>query len=382
MLKLFGERIGRPQIVAASLLFLLLLQCVWFLSRFHLSEPEGFLLQAGGQQLRGGAMAVTPQHSPFTAILAAIMEGVQGPGRLFQLDNLRWLIRLPFLFMGVMLGGSLWYVARRLYGNKGGYVALLLYIFSPLVVTRSAQVLPDIAAAWGSFGLVFTGIAVAHTLYAPREVILWNWKRIVLMGVSIGIAVASQYSMALLLLPVLCFMLWLAPVRRGAAAAILFAACVVGFVVLTFSFVPHVSWLPKALLQAHWVEFQPRQLFHLANWKLVGRFFLDSGSAPALLLLVSLVTYVVWPKTRYFGTTAPLLAGAFCVLLAFVMPIAGGYTFLIVSLPFWYVFIAGMAADLLESRYSDAVLGLLAGAILVHATLGIAGLVQLTYFTS
>ena len=37
----------------------------------------------------------------------------------------------PYLFFGVMLGASLWYVARRLYGNAGGYIALALYCFSP-----------------------------------------------------------------------------------------------------------------------------------------------------------------------------------------------------------------------------------------------------------
>ena len=42
-----------------------------------------------------------------------------------------WLARVPHLAFGLLLGASLWYVARRLYGNEGGFVALTLYCFSP-----------------------------------------------------------------------------------------------------------------------------------------------------------------------------------------------------------------------------------------------------------
>src|SRR6202166_2310342 len=83
-----------------------------------------------------------------------------------------WLARAPYVLFGVLLGASLWYVSRRLYGNSGGYIALALYCFSPAVVRSSALWLagPDIAAVWGTFGAVFAAIAVSHTLYAPREV--------------------------------------------------------------------------------------------------------------------------------------------------------------------------------------------------------------------
>src|SRR5208337_4826495 len=45
-----------------------------------------------------------------------------------------FLTATPYLFFGVMLGASLWYVARRLYGNAGGYIALALYCFSPAMI--------------------------------------------------------------------------------------------------------------------------------------------------------------------------------------------------------------------------------------------------------
>src|SRR5947208_1181936 len=146
----------------------------------------------------------------------------------------RWLPRLPFLACGVFLGASLWYVARRLCGNTGGYVALAFYCFSPAMIQAAAvwQTEPEIVAAWGAFGTIFTAIAVAHTLYAPREVVLWNWRRIVLLGVSLAIAIGSQFSMMVVVPMALIFLLYVAPVRRRAGLVIWIAACVVGLIVL------------------------------------------------------------------------------------------------------------------------------------------------------
>src|SRR6202043_4250725 len=124
-----------------------------------------------------------------------------------------WLARAPYLTFGVLLGASLWYVARRLYGNAGGYIALALYCFSPLILRSSTLYLapPEMGAAWGTFGTIFTAIAVAHTLYAPREVVIWNWRRILLLGLSLALAIGSQFSLIILLPLALGFMLYLAP---------------------------------------------------------------------------------------------------------------------------------------------------------------------------
>ena len=122
---------------------------------------------------------------------------------------------------GLLLGASLWYVARRLFGNVGGYVALALYCFSPGILRSCALWFaePEVGAAWGAFGAIFTAIAVAHTLYAPREVVLWNWRRIMLLGLSLTLAVGSQFSLIVVVPAALAFMLYLAPTRRLAAVA-------------------------------------------------------------------------------------------------------------------------------------------------------------------
>jgi len=101
-----------------------------------------------------------------------------------------------------------WYIARRLYGNGGGYVAISLYCFTPGLVARSSLVGPEIFGAWGTFSAVFASIAVAHTLYAPRHAFLWNRKRIAVLGIAIGIMVGAQFALALVLPLALAFMLW------------------------------------------------------------------------------------------------------------------------------------------------------------------------------
>jgi Dolichyl-phosphate-mannose-protein mannosyltransferase len=381
MPRLFGERIRLPQVLAALLLCVFLAQCLWFVARVPLVENEGLILQAGAQQLRGIFTAATPQNSPLVSVLAAVPVVAKDTSNAYLMIRNRWMIRAPFLFMGLMLGGSLWYVARRLYGNAGGYIALILYIFSPFLIIRSALLQPDIAAAWGAFGLIFTGIAVAHTLYAPREVVLWNWKRIVLLGISIGLAIGAQYSVVWLLFLTIAFMLWLAPVRRGAALVIFFAACVVGLLVLSFTFAPHSAEIFSALRHAAWGEFDSAQLSQPSSYRLIAGFYRDNSLPGLLLLLISIITYASSSRTRYFGTTAPLVAALLCVLLCLVMPHDGGRLFLFVSLPFFYVFIAGVFTDLLESRFYVPVAAMLVGVLLVHAAASAMGLVQLTHLT-
>ena len=381
MPRLFGERIRLPQIFAALLLCIFVAQCFWFISRVNLAENEGLILQAGSAQLHGQWMLHSEQHSPLVNVLAALPVIAKNTSDTYQMSRDRWLVRAPFLFMGIMLGGSLWYVARRLYGNAGGYIALLLYIFTPFIIIRSSLLQPDIGAAWGAFGLIFTGIAVAHTLYAPREVILWNWKRIVLLGISIGIAVGSQYSVVWLLLLALGFMLWLAPVRRGAALAIFGCACLVGLVILSLGFVPHATEMFPSMRHAAWGELDLSNLVRAGSYRLLGHFLWDNSAPVLFLLFVALVSYAVWPRSRYFGTTAPLLATLVCLLLSLLMPRTGGQVLLFVSLPFLYVFIAGIFTDLLETRYSTVVAGGMVGAILTHGIASAMGLLQLTHLT-
>ena len=90
------------------------------------------------------------------------------------------LLRLPFLFAGCALGGCIWWVTRRLYGNLGGYTALALYCFSPAVLKACVAPNPDVLAALGVFGGVYTCIGVAHAMQGPRR--KWRPRIVLLIG--------------------------------------------------------------------------------------------------------------------------------------------------------------------------------------------------------
>lgn len=223
------ERFGLPQAIGAVLLLAFTAQCVWFCAKAPLSDREVQYLHPEATQWMHGE-SVSSLSSPATHTLAAIPARFIAPqsvdtflGRLF--------LRSAFLLIAMALAASLWYVSRRLFSNAGGYVAMIMYVFSPWAVIYGATIQPGGPASWSVFGMVFTGIAVAHTLYAPREVVLWNWKRILLLGISIGLAVSSIFASILVLPAVVCFVLYLAPHRRRAALTILAAACALGLLV-------------------------------------------------------------------------------------------------------------------------------------------------------
>jgi len=294
-----------------------------------------------------------------------------------EFNNYRMIMRLPFLIAGLLLGASLWYVARRLYGNLGGYVALLLYCFSPLTIGSASEIGPAVVGAWGGFGLIFTSIAVAHTLYAPREVVLWNWRRILLMGLSIAICVGAQFSFWVLLLPALLFMLWVGHVRPGAVLVIFSAACLVAAVLLWAFYGFRPLDFARALRNASWLEIGSRQYVGPGMSWLLHSLFLDHGLGSLILVAVTVVTFVIWKRARFFGTAAPLLVTLLLFSLAVRMEFSATF-FLILGLPFLMLFIAGVSADLLESRYALAFNAIVFGALIANVMIEVYDLANLT----
>ena len=76
----------------------------------------------------------------------------------------------------------------------------------------------------------------------------------------------------------------------------------------------------------------------------------------ALLLPVTLVSYLVWRRTRYFGNTAPLLVAVAFVVLAIAHPHSAGAGFISAALPFLFIFVSGVLADLMETSQRPLIL--------------------------
>jgi hypothetical protein len=379
------ERFGRPQFLAGTLLLLFLAQALWLVhSELHMSEANGLSaseevrIAAGWRQIHGGGIAGAPfpdvpgslpvevsrdnasfdtEHSPLISLVTAAPLLAWPQRWLTTSSSWHWLPRLPFLAFGVFLGASLWYVARRLCGNAGGFLALTLYCFSPAMLQAAAvwHAEPEILAAWGSFGAIFTAIAVAHTLYAPREVILWNWRRIVLLGISLAISVGSQFSMIVVVPIALAFLLYLAPIRRGAALIIWAAACLLAVCILFATYFFHPRIFLEAMQHASFWGATWRSFTVLAVYRQVGLQILRACPAFALLLPATIATYCAWPRTRYFGNTAPLLIALLFIALGIAHPRVAGAGFLLASVPFLFIFVSGVLADLMETSYRSLV---------------------------
>ncbi len=379
------ERFGRPQVLAAILLLVFMAQCLWLIA--HKTQPpevdatDLFRVQEGLRQWRAESIAgipsggrieagtpppseieanqgYDPNRSPlWYLILSAPLLGwhsSESPAPAHWL----WLERIPFLLFGTLLGASLWYVARRLYGNAGGYVALALYCFSPQIIKSSSLWIaePEMGAAWGAFGAVFTAIAVAHTLYAPREVVLWNWRRTVLLGLSLALAVGSQFSLVVVAPVALGFMLYLAPARRAAGFAIWATACVLALVLIYFSYGLKNGAFWQGISHANFSNFTWRAFAMRGDYLQALVRLSQCGPALVLALPPAFMAYLFWPRTRYFGNTAPLFVAVLFLLMSPALPHYPGLGFQLMAVPFLMLFVAGIAADLLESRQRSLVL--------------------------
>jgi hypothetical protein len=398
---LHSDAFRAPQFAAAALLMVYLLQCMWLVrvQTLHASAPDSdqdLRIYQGLEQWERGVIAGTPEslrsetvtglpsagraghlrvrdgydqdRSPLYYLVAAAPLLLR-PGSWLPESLQPLLAATPYLFFGAMLGASLWYVARRLYGNAGGYIALALYCFSPAMIVNvaGAQSLGEMGGVWGAFGTVFTAIAVAHTLYAPREVVFWNWRRILLLGLSVALTAGNQFSLAVLSLVILPLMFWVAPVRPRSVLAIWTTAIAVSVVLLfaAYFFEPALFW--QGILHARWINFEPAAFGMSVSYRNALETILVSSPPLMLALPVALVAYVGWKRTRYFGNTAPLLIATLLLILALGAPNFPGEGFHLTMLVFFFVFVAGVFADLLETRQSLLVAAALCGLLSASA---------------
>jgi hypothetical protein len=336
-------KIGKAQIFAGLLLLAFLAQCLWVAQRWKFFDREYQYLASNQQGSAGREWRVS---SPATTSVAAFTFRFTAALRSIAPAPIKdalaiphpWLFRLPFITFGVWLGAALWWVARRLFGDEGGYVALALYCFSPAMIRVSSNVGPEIILAWSSFGLIYTAIGVAHTVYAsPRK---WV-PRIVLLGISIGICLSTALWSFTVVLLAFAFMLYLTPGRRPAVLVVLGGGSAIGLCILGF-----FAWFSGSTGMETPVLITPR-----ITWDLVRNlwFALVDGYILVALLIFALTAYWSWPRARYFGNTAPLITSFLTVLLFTLVPAAGLWN-PVLGLAFGFAFIGGVAADLLETQ--------------------------------
>ena len=165
----------------------------------------------------------------------------------------------------------------------------------------------------------------------------------------------------------LALMLYLAPIRRGAVLIIWSAACLIALALLFGAYFFHPVALWDGLHHASWFGITWQAFTMSVAYR---EFLVQLGqNSPALVLALpaAVLTYALWPRTRYFGNTAPLLVALLCLVLGFAAPHYQGLGFQLVALPFLFVFVSGIFADLLETKQRTLVLASISGLLLAYS---------------
>ena len=379
-MRLFTIQIRRPQMFAGALLLVFALQCLWVVSRQQLTQRDyqfarcgrelwekpsplaGYLTSCGN--LADGTFAYRAAGLPLT--LQRIVAGQASSTSTWEMRHLvtsiLLLMRLPFILFGVWLGGGLWWVARRLYGNEGGFVALALYCFSPEMVRVCVRPNNEILAAWGMYGAVYTAIGMAHAMQGPAK----KWRpRLVLLAIALGLTATAHVVAAILaVLFAMAFMLYLAEARRPQVLPVLGAASFGGFFILLASYTFN--------LDAFSYIFQSADARLWISWAGARHMM---GSLPnagiTLAAASSAVLYLSHRRSRYFGNTTPLIVAGLLLILETTGVHAEPWIW---ALPFLLTFIGGVYADVLESPQRRLFLWAAGATLVSQATLCVVSL--------
>lgn len=355
-------RVGRPQVFAGLMLLAFLAQCLWAARARKITELEYEYMLSGFSASSGAKVEVA---SPLTSLVAALPLKTTNFLRKFGPASWSetlavprtWFLRLPFIVFGLWLGAALWWVARRLFDDEGGYVALALYCSSPAMIKISSNIGPEIILAWSILGLTYTAIGVAHTLYAPPR----KWApRIVILGLSIGFALATAWWSVTLVLLAFAYMLYLSPGCRKKAVFVLMSASALGCVVLLA-----IRWITGSAGMGLQTLFAQKPTFNILRNLVFPLSPETDGYVLVFLFIVALTAYGSWPRARYFGNTAPLISALACVLLFALAPAIHIWDATL-GLTFVFIFIGGLAADLLETRYRSETAAILVAAFVLR----------------
>jgi hypothetical protein len=103
----------------------------------------------------------------------------------------------------------------------------------------------------------------------------------------------------------------------------------------------------------------------------------SSGPALAVLAPAALVAYLCWSRCRYFGNTAPLLMAFLFLALRVASPHVPDSLLSLIGVVFLFVFVAGIMADLLETKARELAATVLTAVIAANALWSLIGLVRI-----
>jgi hypothetical protein len=367
-------RFNHPQRIAALLLVAFLTQCLWIINHHSLSTEDYRYAQCGREMwerplpfadifrhtnthvatygvagyftscgnLHDGTLAYRAAGLPLT-IATHMLAGPDTPASAsmwelrHEISAVSFLVLLPFTAAGLALGACLWWVARRLFGNRGGYLTLALYCFSPPVLDAATHPNNDILAALGLFSLVYTAIGVSHAMQGPTH----KWRpRILLLTIIFGFTAAAHISAMLIgLLLAAILMAYLAEGRRAYLPSLLLTWLLGAMLLLFASYGFH----PEAF------SYVFRSSAALLSFSFTdARHFLGDprNAGLSLATAAALSLWITHRRSRYFGNTVPLAIATVLFLLVTTGVESRPWIW---ALPFLLVFVGGVFGDAFET---------------------------------
>jgi len=186
------------------------------------SWDEGDHIYSGYMNWKHREYSLNPEHPPLVKLVATLpllpldLKVAPRQGRYFKseayyggrellfrndpkyggnysADTLLFRIHMTVLVFALVPAVLLFLAGREMFGTAAGLIAMTLFVFDPTVLTNAPFVATDMGAACGFFASVYTFYRFAKTLF---------WRRALLCGLAVGLALAAKHS-AVLLLPML-----------------------------------------------------------------------------------------------------------------------------------------------------------------------------------
>jgi len=206
-------------IAAAALLLLMLALELLSAVDMSITYDEPGHLRYGRQLLRGDARRFDDSKMPVSALNAvpgAIATWLPPSGMRSALASL-YAARVPTMLASIALAWLVWHWSRRLWGNRGALLSLLLCSFDPNLIAHARLVTTDVWIA-----LAFTTVLYLFWRFAEEP----TFGRATALAVAFALAQVVKYSAVLLapLLMLLAAVRWgpdvVAAWRRGERAAV------------------------------------------------------------------------------------------------------------------------------------------------------------------
>jgi hypothetical protein len=142
-------------------------------------------------------------------------------------------------------------------------------------------------------------------------------------------------------------------------------------------YLANVRALIQGVAHAGWSGWAPQSLSPRLMARLLSLFFMDNAPAALLAFFCAILAWCASSRSRFFGNTAPLMVFLLLLVLSILFPENGAGAILFATLPFLLLFVAGVFADLIESRWQAPSLAVVFAIVAAQAAYSVAGLVRM-----